>query len=165
MTTPTDALMLLQRADPVDSGALPTGDSEQARALADRIVGRRNRRPAFVLVLLAVLAAVVIATPALGGARQRIVQLFASANPAPTRVVEDFAELDVGAPSGMAPGVIAGEAREVMEVRLTTGKTAVLGSHRPAPEDSVATFRPQAGEERAGVVATAIAPFLSVRAS
>lgn len=71
------------------------------------------------------LATVVAATPALG-LRGHFIHLFASGKPAPGRVVEDFAQLDVGAPAGMAPGVIAGEAREVMKVPLSTGKTAVM---------------------------------------
>jgi hypothetical protein len=100
----------------------------KARGLAARRLALRIGTAAMI-ALLTVLAA----TPALGGVRERIVKLFASGDPAPTRVVEDFAELDVGAPSGMAPGVIAGEAREVMEVRLSTGKTAIL---RVAPTRS-----------------------------
>ena len=71
------------------------------------------------------LLAVVAATPALG-LRGHLVHLFTSGKPAPTRVIEDFAQLDIAAPAGMAPGVIADEAREVMEVPLSTGENAVM---------------------------------------
>ena len=92
---------------------------------------RAGRRPARQLVLALVAAAtvallaVLAATPALG-LRGRLVQLFSGGEPAPTRVVADFAQLDVGAPPGMATGVIASETREVMAVPLSTGKSAVL---------------------------------------
>jgi hypothetical protein len=66
-----------------------------------------------------------MATPALG-LRGRVVELFSSGKPAPSAVVEDFAQLDAVAPPSMAPGVIAGQAREVMRVPLSTGKSAVL---------------------------------------
>ena len=71
------------------------------------------------------LAAIVAATPALG-LRGQIVQLFAGGSPAPPPVVESFGQIDVAAPPGMATGVIAGEARDVMEAPLSTGKTAVV---------------------------------------
>lgn len=40
--------------------------------------------------------------------------------------MKDFSQLDVAAPSGMVPGVLAGQAREVMSVPLSTGEHAVL---------------------------------------
>ncbi|MGB2876194.1 MAG: hypothetical protein WBB76_12065 [Gaiellaceae bacterium] len=74
---------------------------------------------------LAAFVAVLAAMPAFG-LRGQIVQFLTGAEPAPAPVVKDFSEIDVGAPPGMATGVIAGEARDVMEVLLSTGKTAVV---------------------------------------
>jgi len=75
--------------------------------------------------LAAALVAVLAATPALG-LRGQIVQLFSSEEPAPAPVTNNFGQIDVDAPPGMATGVIAGEARDVLEVPLSTGKTAVV---------------------------------------
>jgi hypothetical protein len=69
--------------------------------------------------------AVVLATPAFG-VQGRLANLFGNGGPAPAHVVKEFAGMDVGAPAGMAPGVIAGETREVMAVPLSTGNSAVL---------------------------------------
>lgn len=103
------------------TGALDWGHvRRKARRLALRRLALRAGTTA-VMVSLAVL----VATPAFG-LRGRLVQLFASGEPAPAKVVADFAQLDVAAPSGMAPDVIASEAREVMDVPLTTGKNAIL---------------------------------------
>jgi hypothetical protein len=95
-------------------------------------VRRRARRLKFRRRVLRVGAAlpialigVLMATPAFG-LRGQVIHLFGGGKPAPAPVVESFAELDVGAPPGMAPNVIAGETREVMEVRLSTGKKFVV---------------------------------------
>jgi hypothetical protein len=65
-----------------------------------------------------VLAAAVLMAAFVGVASAVGLQLpvldFGSAEKAPPRVVKDFAGFDVGAPSGMAPGVIAGETRRIM---------------------------------------------------
>jgi hypothetical protein len=93
-----------------------------------RRAGRRTTRKRavrFACTCAVGLAAIVAATPALG-LRGQIVQFFGRGEPAPAPVVKDFGEIDVGAPPGMATGVIAGEARDVMEVPLSTGKTAVV---------------------------------------
>ena len=93
-----------------------------------RRAGRHTTRKRIVRLSSAgavALAAVVAATPALG-LRGQIVQFFGGGEPAPAPVVKDFGEIDVGAPPGMATGVIAGETRDVMEVPLSTGKTAVV---------------------------------------
>jgi hypothetical protein len=84
---------------------------------------RVRRRTSKVAAALAV--ALVAAAPALG-LRGHIVQLFGSGDPAPDKVVTSFAEMDVAAPPGMAPGVIAGETREVARWTLSTGKTSIL---------------------------------------
>jgi hypothetical protein len=104
---------------------------EATRRDWDDVRRRAGNRPARRLVLALVTAAavallaVLAATPALG-LRGHLVNLFADSEPAPTHVAADFAQLDVGAPAGMAPGVIADEAREVMSAPLSTGKRAVL---------------------------------------
>jgi hypothetical protein len=51
---------------------------------------------------------------------------FGSLEPAPTPVVKSFAGFDVAAPTGMATGVIAGEARKVVDLRLSTGKHWIM---------------------------------------
>jgi hypothetical protein len=70
---------------------------------------RRLVRPA-VLVATVALAALVVA-PALGLHRQFID--FWGSESAPNRVETSFAELDIGAPPGMAPGVLSDQARRV----------------------------------------------------
>jgi hypothetical protein len=84
-----------------------------------RDVRRRARRPLvrpLVLVATVTLAALVVA-PALGLHRQ-FVDFFGS-EPAPDRVETSFADLDVGAPPGMAPGVLAEQARRVFRQRVS----------------------------------------------
>ena len=104
----------------------PTGEPDwaevrqKAHSLANR---RRGLRLGTGLV--AVLAAVIATTPALG-LRGQIVELFSGGEPAPPTVAKDFGEIDVAAPPGMATGVIPGETRDVLEVPLSTGKTAVV---------------------------------------
>lgn len=86
----------------------------------------RRRRPvwiAFAAVLIVI--AVLLATPA-AGLRGRIVQLFEESEPAPRSVIVQFASLEVGAPSGMAPGVIPEEAKRVRAFRLRDGEEITL---------------------------------------
>jgi hypothetical protein len=89
-------------------------------------VRRRARTPVGRTVLLAGLAAaltVAVAAPALG-LHRTVIDWF-EAEPAPERIQLDFARLGVGAPPGMAPGVIPNSARKVVEVRHD-GKVHVL---------------------------------------
>jgi hypothetical protein len=53
-----------------------------------------------------------LVTPALG-LGERLVKIFEDSEPAPPPVQKDFADLDVSAPPGMAPGVKASAARHV----------------------------------------------------
>ncbi|MDQ2911278.1 MAG: hypothetical protein M3R39_09740 [Actinomycetota bacterium] len=104
----------------------PAGEPNwiDVRRKARRLAARRRALRLGATALIAIVA-VFAATPAFG-LRGRLIQVFASSEPAPSRVVKDFAELDLAAPAGMATGVIADEARDVLEVPLSTGKTAVL---------------------------------------
>jgi hypothetical protein len=103
-----------------------TGEPDWAdvRRKAHRVAARK-RGLRLGTGLAAALVAVLAATPAFG-LQGQIVQLFSGGEPAPAPVVESFGQMDVGAPPGMAPGVIAGEARKAMEVPLSTGKTWIL---------------------------------------
>lgn len=84
---------------------------------------RRAGRKRIVGVAAVALAAVAVATPALG--LQRVVIEWFEAEPAPERVQLDFAQLGVGAPEGMDPGVVPGSARRVTAIHHE-GKTHVL---------------------------------------
>ena len=94
------------------------GDWDDVRRRARRPVGRRA-----LLAGLAAALTVAVAAPALG-LHRTVIDWFA-AEPAPERVQLEFARLGVGAPPGMAPGVIPNSARKVMESRHD-GKTYVL---------------------------------------
>lgn len=86
----------------------------------------KRRRPVWIALAAAIAAVtVLLTTPALG-LRGRIVQLFQESEPAPRSVVVDFASIDVGAPPGMAPGVLSEEARRVADFKLSTGRTITL---------------------------------------
>jgi hypothetical protein len=112
---------------------LPPGRLVQrAQHLRAEIVEQRRpravvQRPVLTVgvALALVLSVVLLATPAFG-LRGQVIHLFGGGKPAPAPVVKSFAELDVGAPPGMAPNVIAGETREVMESHLSTGKKWVM---------------------------------------
>lgn len=84
---------------------------------------RRVRRRSLRLVVAAgalVLAGVLGVGAALGLYPEALP--FQSLQPAPAPVVRNFSSLDVTAPRGMAPDVIAGEARKVVALPLSTGK-------------------------------------------
>ena len=82
---------------------------------------RARRRPSarLVLALAAGLAVVAVAAPA-SGLHEPVIDFFAGKR-ATERVLPTFATMDVGAPPGMATGVVAGETRRVMTVRLSDG--------------------------------------------
>lgn len=84
----------------------------------------RRRRGAAAVAVLAVLAAVLVATPA--WALVRDVLPFWSQPSAPQSVQVDFDQmLNVGAPAGMDPQAASGETREVMQATFG-GKTHTL---------------------------------------
>jgi hypothetical protein len=76
---------------------------------------RRSRNRGFRAALLAagLATAIALATPAFGLGHE-LVRLFSSGEPASPKVQRSFAELDVGAPPGMAPAVIAEETRKIV---------------------------------------------------
>jgi hypothetical protein len=84
-------------------------------------VRRRARRSPRrrVALLAATVAAVSVAAPA-SGLHEPIIDFFAGER-ATERVLPNFTYMDVGAPPGMATGVIPGETRRVVTVRLSDG--------------------------------------------
>jgi hypothetical protein len=73
---------------------------------------------------IAAVAAALIAVPAfaIGG---RVIDFF-SAEPAPERIVKNFATLDVGAPAGMATDVVPGQTRKVLAIGGGEDRVATL---------------------------------------
>ena len=100
-----DTLLAERLALLVDAPAAPDwGD-------VTRRVRRARRRRTLTTTLVVIAAAVVAAPVALG--LHRLVVDFLSAEPAPERVQLTFARLDLGAPKGMATGVIPMQTRKV----------------------------------------------------
>lgn len=112
--------LLRERFSRVD---FPVDDSDWGDVT--RRADERNRGTRLLLLAAVMLAVVAIAAPALG-LTGKVVQLFETSEPAPAPVVEDFAELDVGAPKGMATGVIAEQTRKVVDIPIGEGMRAVL---------------------------------------
>jgi hypothetical protein len=122
MTDRVEQLLAVRLGELPSSAAEPDWSDVQRKAR--RLATRRGTLRVGTGIAVA-LVAILAATPALG-LRGQIAKLFASGEPAPAPVVKDFGEIDVAAPPGMATGVIAGQTRDVMEVPLSTGKTAVV---------------------------------------
>ena len=94
----TDDTLLAERLAPlVDAPSAPDWGDVTRRV-------RRARRRRTLTAALVVVGAVVVAAPAFGLGRYAIDWL--SADPAPDRVQLDFAQLGVGAPKGMDPGIV-----------------------------------------------------------
>ncbi|HXQ87283.1 MAG TPA: hypothetical protein VN746_11455 [Gaiella sp.] len=109
----TEDTLLAERLAPlVDAPAAPDWGDVTRRV-------RRARRRRALTTALVVVAAVVVAAPAFGLGRYAIDWL--SADPAPDRVQLDFAQLGVGAPKGMDPGIVPNAARKVTVVTLSDG--------------------------------------------
>jgi hypothetical protein len=86
---------------------------------------RGSRVPRRSRVLLAAAATgLVVALPAagLGG---RIIDLFTGES-APAEIEALFAQADMGAPPGMAPGVVADDVHKLMSVQAPSGRSATL---------------------------------------
>jgi hypothetical protein len=84
----------------------------------------RTRRRRFAVTALAVAAISCLGIAAAYALDHPIVD-FSSAPKGPTKVVNDFGSLEVGAPDGMAPGVLPHEARRITTVTID-GKEHVL---------------------------------------
>jgi hypothetical protein len=95
------------------------GDWNEVRGRARR--GHRRRQVSVTLALGGAVALVVASAYAFG---HPIVD-FGSAPKGPPKIVDDFGSLEVGAPAGMAPGVLPEEARRITSVRID-GKERVL---------------------------------------
>lgn len=109
----TDDALLAERLAPlVDAPSAPDWGDVTRRV-------RRARRRRALTTALVVVGAVVVAAPAFGLGRYAIDWL--SADPAPARVQLDFAQLGVGAPKGMDPGIVPNAARKVTVVTLADG--------------------------------------------
>jgi hypothetical protein len=116
-----EAFERLRRANPVSrDGARERAASIGRRDLSGpvfstdaRAFATPRRRWFRSVLAVAVLVAAFVGVASAVGLQLPVVD-FGSAEKAPPRVVEDFAGFDVGAPSGMAPGVIAGETRRIM---------------------------------------------------
>lgn len=89
-------------------------------------VRRARRRPLRLAIAGGALALASVVGVGAAFGLYRAVLPFGSLEPAPAPIVRGFAGFDVAAPTGMAPGVIAGEARKVVELRLSTGKTWIM---------------------------------------
>jgi hypothetical protein len=135
MTRTTDDDMLVERFSRIGhSEEQPSWNEveERARALAllsratqprQRTWTRRVQRAA--LVPAAILAAILVAAPALG-LPQRVSKLFSSGEAAPPRTQLSFSTLDRGAPQSLATGVIPATARRAFEVELSQGARGIL---------------------------------------
>jgi hypothetical protein len=95
------------------------GDWSEVRRRARR--GLRRRQASVMFVLAGAVALGIASAYAFG---HPIVD-FRSAPKGPQKVVDDFGSLEVGAPAGMAPGVLPDEARRITSVRID-GKEHVL---------------------------------------
>jgi hypothetical protein len=85
---------------------------------------RRVPRRARVLLVAATIGLAIVAVPAtgLGG---RIIDLFTGES-APAEIEALFAQAEIGAPPGMAPGVIADDVHKLMSVQTPAGRSATL---------------------------------------
>jgi hypothetical protein len=111
-----DELKALDRISPsrdLWSDALARASSRTSPA---RSIGMRRRGPVAAIAAVAVLAAIVVATPAWGVVRD--VLPFWDQPSAPSSVKVEFASLNVGAPTGMSPQAVSDDTREVEQVTL-----------------------------------------------
>lgn len=124
-----EAFERLRRANPVSRDAARERAASIGRRDLSGLVFSADARPFapsrrrwFRPVLaVAVLTAAFVGVASAVGLQLPVLD-FGSAEKAPPRVVKDFAGFDVGAPSGMAPGVVAEETRRIMTARFTGAK-------------------------------------------
>jgi hypothetical protein len=93
---------------------------ERARVMP----GSRPRPHRRIVVLVAAAVFLAVVTPAIAF-RHQLVHWFSASAPASPAVRHDFATLDVGAPPGMAPHVISGQARIVLRRAIGHNDTAI----------------------------------------
>lgn len=106
----------LDRLAPPHEVGAPAWDEVLRRAR-----GRRRLTPRRAgLYVLAAAIVVYLAAPAFGLGTPFVD--FFSSKPAPQRAVRDFAQMNVGAPHGMSPGVIAHQTRLITTYRLRSGR-------------------------------------------
>ena len=109
---------LAEMSGPADS-ANWDGVQSRAKALRSHPRSRWFQRRS-ILTGACLLLVVLVAAPAL--AVRSDIFGFSGADRAPTVVQRDFASLNVGAPPGMAPGVISGETRQVLTLESKDGE-------------------------------------------
>jgi hypothetical protein len=109
----------LERMRPLPDGGSADWSDVLRRAGSRTGFGRsvlvRRRWPMIAIATVAVLGAILAATPA--WALVRDVLPFWKQPPAPSSTQKSFTSLDIGAPAGMAPGV-SGPARSVIETQI-----------------------------------------------
>ena len=97
------------------------GDWNEVRRRASR--GRRRRQASVMFALVGAVAVVIASAYAFG---HPIID-FGRAPKGPEKVVNDFGSLEVGAPAGMAPGVLPEEARRITAVPIDGKEHGSLG--------------------------------------
>jgi hypothetical protein len=113
---------LLRRRLVAIAAGPPTADWKDAQHRAGRLRRRRRLKAASIAALLVVVIA--SAAPAFGLGGRVIDFLDREPAPEPERLL--FAELNTGAPPGMAPDVIADEARGALTRQLSDGRRYTL---------------------------------------
>ncbi len=96
--------------------------ADAALRIPRRLQGRR--RLALTIAAVLVIAAILLATPALG-LRSKLVSIFSDAEPAPVRIVKEFQSFGLGHLQG-GHNVKFRQARRITEVPLGDGRKAVL---------------------------------------
>ena len=108
---------------PLSSDLLERGpDDADWSDVLRRVGGKRRRRKTAAMVAAVAIVATGIASAYAFG--HPIID-FSKAPKGPEKVVNDFGSLEVGAPDGMAPGVLPHQARRITAVRIG-GKEHVL---------------------------------------
>ena len=117
----------LERMLPLPDGGRADWSDVQCRAGAGTRYGRsrvvRRRWPVVAIAAAAVLAAILVATPA--WALVRDVLPFWDQPSAPSAVKVEFSHMNRGTPAGMSPQAVSGDTREIVQATIG-GKTKTL---------------------------------------
>jgi hypothetical protein len=105
--------------------ALARGTDDSDWADVEQRAGRRNARPWVLAAAATVGLLALLAVPAIGLGLGGGLPFFQGKR-APERVVEFFGNFHRGFPSGMDPGVIENQTRQVLDVKVAGGVRAVL---------------------------------------